>query len=196
MSQPLGWWVVWTRKGVPWPDGVLTHFFSHFPVLFAMKEDNEKVPTLLTDYILKGKNSARRPGMELPPEVPASARSPSEAFLACPDKMRGGRSKGFCLRMLQGDPRRRHCPELPVLLMVRSQQRPLHESSGEFVYFGFSWEHQVIKRTLKLKYIFLKLFLKLLLWKLLITQSDWMASWTLPRIIIWVQQVLAHGELN
>lgn len=30
---------------------------SASPVLFAMKEDNEKVPTLLTDYILKGKSS-------------------------------------------------------------------------------------------------------------------------------------------
>lgn len=31
--------------------------FCFFPlVLYAMKEDSEKVPTLLTDYILKGKH--------------------------------------------------------------------------------------------------------------------------------------------
>lgn len=36
---------------------------SPSPVLFAMKEDNEKVPTLLTDYILKGEHSRELPGV-------------------------------------------------------------------------------------------------------------------------------------
>lgn len=34
----------------------LTPIYFFHPVLFAMKEDSEKVPTLLTDYILKGKH--------------------------------------------------------------------------------------------------------------------------------------------
>uniref|UniRef100_A0A4X1VGB6 Fasciculation and elongation protein zeta 1 n=2 Tax=Sus scrofa TaxID=9823 RepID=A0A4X1VGB6_PIG len=35
-------------------------------ILFAMKEDNEKVPTLLTDYILKGKRSPGHGKQKLP----------------------------------------------------------------------------------------------------------------------------------
>lgn len=35
-------------------------YFFHL-VLYAMKEDSEKVPTLLTDYILKGKH--KKPGL-------------------------------------------------------------------------------------------------------------------------------------
>lgn len=34
----------------------LNIYFFHL-VLYAIKEDSEKVPTLLTDYILKGKHN-------------------------------------------------------------------------------------------------------------------------------------------
>lgn len=43
-------------RGEPYALMHLSSFLSPSPVLFAMKEDNEKVPTLLTDYILKGES--------------------------------------------------------------------------------------------------------------------------------------------
>lgn len=54
----LGWWVVSLEMSfMPcWHLGSSLSF-SPSLVLFAMKEDNEKVPTLLTDYILKGESS-------------------------------------------------------------------------------------------------------------------------------------------
>lgn len=58
-SLTLRVWVVCPRKWALRPDGSLgsSLSLSPSPVLFAMKEDNEKVPTLLTDYILKGMSS-------------------------------------------------------------------------------------------------------------------------------------------
>lgn len=69
----------------------LSSCLSPFLVLFAMKEDNEKVPTLLTDYILKGKSSPRPPGTEA---VLWSSCSRQGTFPACPLQIRPGRSQG------------------------------------------------------------------------------------------------------
>lgn len=69
----------------------LSSSLSPFLVLFAMKEDNEKVPTLLTDYILKGKSSPRPPGTE---GVLWSSCSRQGTFPACPFQTRPGRGQG------------------------------------------------------------------------------------------------------
>lgn len=57
-----GWWVVCLEVSFM-PCWHLGSSLSLSPslVLFAMKEDNEKVPTLLTDYILKGESSPQGP---------------------------------------------------------------------------------------------------------------------------------------
>lgn len=56
-------------SSVPW--FILTLLSPLPPVLFAMKEDNEKVPTLLTDYILKGKSSPDLWEQKWPPRLPS-----------------------------------------------------------------------------------------------------------------------------
>uniref|UniRef100_A0A452QNY7 Fasciculation and elongation protein zeta 1 n=1 Tax=Ursus americanus TaxID=9643 RepID=A0A452QNY7_URSAM len=91
-------------------------------ILFAMKEDNEKVPTLLTDYILKGESSPRGPWSRASrrplPREPTLLRSLPGA--SCQPKPRRGEGQGppvgdwealtgmgFCCCMLPGGRRRR-----------------------------------------------------------------------------------------
>lgn len=118
-----GWWVVCLEVSFTpcW------HLGSSLPlspslVLFAMKEDNEKVPTLLTDYILKGESSPRGPWSRASrrplPREPTLLRSLPGA--SCQPKPRRGEGQGppvgewealtgmgFCCCMLPGGRRRR-----------------------------------------------------------------------------------------
>lgn len=71
---------------------------SPSPVLFAMKEDNEKVPTLLTDYILKGKSSqalwAQKQSSGAPPPQDSCWRCYTHcAAFQCPHQTRPGRAR-------------------------------------------------------------------------------------------------------
>lgn len=68
---------------VSWP---ISPSLSPSLVLFAMKEDNEKVPTLLTDYILKGESSYPPPRTEgsSPLSSCPSCRARAETLLEHP----------------------------------------------------------------------------------------------------------------
>lgn len=72
--------VVCPRKWALCPDGTLgsSLSLSPSPVLFAMKEDNEKVPTLLTDYILKGMSSPASWEQKQQSSWGSSLRTPAE----------------------------------------------------------------------------------------------------------------------
>lgn len=86
----LGWWALW-------PQNLSSSLsLSPSPVLFAMKEDNEKVPTLLTDYILKGKSSPQASQSRAFP-------GPQASDPACPE----GAGPGATLGQLWGPGRER-----------------------------------------------------------------------------------------
>lgn len=161
-SPSLGCRVVWLSKWALCPDAILVHLpLSPSPVLFAMKEDNEKVPTLLTDYILKGKSSPRPAGAGDPPELP-SPRTPAAGVAhtlqppraSAPDQAGQGQAAqednceglavtGPCLWRLLGSLRKRfqHCGVTRLHVKKRPQQQKIYcQSSGEFGLF--LWEKQ------------------------------------------------------
>lgn len=130
-------------------------------VLFAMKEDNEKVPTLLTDYILKGESCPMGPPEQgflgFPsPRPPAEGREPA-VFLCLPRAscqprwhwVHGARvlqwaivrppRNGVLSLHVAGRPEKgipspwRH--QSDSTLELRNQHEPDCESSGEFRLF-------------------------------------------------------------